>query len=554
MADSNTDEELDPTDPYLRPTQSFPELGETMAARISAYGSSERVPQGTVLFERGQRHIDFFLILDGAIEIVEYDEHHLPKILRVLHKGAFTGETHLLNGRAVLVNGRTAIDSHLVRIKRQDFKRLMTAEPDIGEVILRAFILRRVGFMRHAQGGVVVIGPGHGGDTLRIQRFLSRNGYPFRLVDVELDTHAVDLLGDISAGQLPAVLSPDQSALFNPSNAQLADYLGLTEAWDPLRVYDIAVLGAGPAGLAAAVYGASEGLDTIVIESNAPGGQAGTSSKIENYLGFPTGISGTALAGRAQVQAQKFGARLAIAQTVVGIDCETYPYRVRLESGQTFLTKAVVVATGARYRKLNVANFERFETQGLHFAATAMEQKLCATNEVIVVGGGNSAGQAAIFLSQTVAHLHLLIRGDDLSATMSDYLIQRIRVSPKITVHTRCEITALEGETALQKVTWTCLNTGEQQTKLIGNVFVMIGAEPNTDWLQGCLALDRSGFIKTGYDAHGQLLPSPFATTLPGIYAIGDVRSGSVKRIASSVGEGSVVIQAAHQFLHPSVG
>ena len=285
----------------------------------------------------------------------------------------------------------------------------------------------------------------------------------------------------------------------------------------------------------------------------APGGQAGTSSKIENYLGFPTGISGQALAGRAQVQAQKFGARLAISRSAAGIDCSNRPYRIRLDDDQTIPARAIIVATGARYRKLDVPNYAKFEGQGIHYAATAMEAQLCGGEEVIVVGGGNSAGQAAVFLSRTTAHVHVLVRASGLAATMSDYLVQRIRQSPKITLHAETEITALEGDDRLRKVTWTNRDTGESETRSISNVFVMIGAEPNTDWLDGCLDLDAKGFIQTGKDADGMTLASPYATTRPGIFAVGDVRSGSVKRVASVVGEGSVVIQAVHQFLNSGV-
>ncbi len=309
------------------------------------------------------------------------------------------------------------------------------------------------------------------------------------------------------------------------------------------------MVGAGPAGLAAAVYAASEGLDTIVVEGAAPGGQAGTSSKIENYLGFPTGISGQALAGRAQVQAQKFGARLAISREVAAIDCETHPFRLRLDDGGTIRARAVVIATGARYRKLDVANYERFEGQGIHYAATAMEAHLCTNEEVVVVGGGNSAGQAAVFLSRTAAHVHIMVRARGFAATMSDYLVRRIETSPRITLHTQTEITGLAGERYLREVTWMDRASGVAETRAISNVFVMIGAEPNTAWLQGCLDLDEKGFVKTGLDGSGGALTSPFQTTLPGLYAVGDVRSGSVKRVASGVGEGSVVIQAVHGFL-----
>jgi thioredoxin reductase (NADPH) len=312
-------------------------------------------------------------------------------------------------------------------------------------------------------------------------------------------------------------------------------------------------VGAGPAGLASAVYAASEGLDTIVIEGMAPGGQAGTSSKIENYLGFPTGISGQALAGRAQIQAQKFGAHLEISRNAIALDCGQRPFRLTLDDGQVVKARAIVVATGARYRKLDVAHYEKFEGQGIHYAATATEAHLCAGEEVIVVGGGNSAGQAAMFLSRHAAHVHILVRAEGLAATMSDYLVQRILQSPRCTLHPHIEIVALDGDERLRNVTWAGIGGGGGQTRAIGNVFVMIGAEPNTAWLDGCLELDESGFVHTGRDANGAPLASPYMTTRPGIFAVGDVRSGSVKRVAASVGEGSVVVAAIHQFLHPDV-
>ncbi len=350
------------------------------------------------------------------------------------------------------------------------------------------------------------------------------------------------------------MIASEERILRNPSTAALADELGLTETIDPELVHDLVVVGAGPAGLAAAVYGASEGLATIVVEGIAPGGQAGTSSKIENYLGFPTGISGQALAGRAQVQAQKFGARLMISRQAARLVCEEQPYRLILDDGQVIRTRAVVVATGARYRKLDVPDYARYEGQGIHYAATAMEAQLCNGEEVVVVGGGNSAGQAAVFLSRSVAHVHILVRASGLAATMSDYLIQRIESSPRITLHPFTEITALAGDHLLRRVGWTDRRTGAVDTRPIGNVFVMIGAEPNTDWLQGCLDLDEKGFVHTGRDSAGQPLSSPYATTRPGVFAVGDVRAGSVKRVASGVGEGSVVVAAIHQFLNPVAG
>jgi len=546
---------LDPDDPYARAAQTFPRLSKEMTGRVGGYGREERIAAGTYVFERGQRSVDFFLVLEGSIEILATDTHGKASAFTVHGAGEFTGEMDLFNDRQVLVSGRAAGDAHVVRIKRADFRRLIAGEPDIGEIIMRAFILRRVGLIRHHQGGVALIGPGHGADTLRLQRFMTRNAYPFQLVDTETDPDASGFLEcfALTPQQLPVLILPGNRVLRNPSTVELADALGLTETLDPDKIYDVAVIGAGPAGLAAAVYAASEGLSTIVLESTAPGGQAGTSSKIENYLGFPTGISGQALAGRAQSQAQKFGARLALARLVTGLDCTQHPYRLKLDGDLTVQACVVVVATGARYRKLDLENYAKYEGQGIHYAATAMEAQLCAGEEVAVVGGANSAGQAAIFLARTVQHVHMVVRGAGLSATMSDYLVQRIATSPRITLYPFSEVTSLEGDAFLRQVGWTNLKNGEVTTRPIANLFLMIGAEPNTEWLDRCLGLDSKGFVQTGRDDTGQALASPFATTTPGIFAIGDVRSGSVKRVASSVGEGSVVVQAIHQFLHPGV-
>jgi thioredoxin reductase (NADPH) len=432
---------------------------------------------------------------------------------------------------------------------------MLTIEPDIAEILMRAFILRRVGYILHGSAGVELAGPGNSGDTLRIQQFMRRNGYPYRLLDTESDTEAAGFLScfSLSENQLPVLVLPGKVILRNPSNAELADALGLIEALDPEKIYDVAVVGAGPAGLAAAVYAASEGLSTIVLESIAPGGQAGTSSRIENYLGFPTGISGQALAGRAQTQAQRFGARLAVARTVTGLDCTVQPYRLEVDGRDAVLARTIVVASGARYRKLDLQNYDRFEGHGIHYAATAMEARLCSGQEVAVVGGGNSAGQAALFLSRGARHVHIIVRGPQLAATMSDYLVQRIASLSKITVYPYSEITHLEGDRFLREVGWTERRTGTTETRAIANLFVMIGAEPNTEWLGGCLVLDARGFVRTGCDEEGRVLSSLFVTSRQGIFAVGDVRSGSVKRVASGVGEGSVVVQTIHQYLNAGI-
>lgn len=542
---------IDPTDPYARREQTFPRLSDEMVGRIAAYGVEEEVGEGARLFARGERSVDFFVVVTGSVEIFDTARDGSARVFTVHSGNQFTGELDLFNDRPILVSGRAGARTRLIRVRRADFRRLITGEPDIGEIIMRAFILRRVGLIRHAQGGVLLIGPAHGGDTLRLQRFLMRNGYPHRLVDTETDPDADDVLVSFDAAgtALPLVVVDGERILTNPATTDLADALGLAERVAPGDIYDVAVVGAGPAGLAAAVYAASEGLKTVVVENMAPGGQAGTSSKIENYLGFPTGISGQALAGRAQVQAQKFGARLLISRSAAALDCDVTPFRLTLDDGQGVTARAVVVATGARYRKLDLANYSRFEGQGIHYAATAMEAQLCANEEVIVVGGGNSAGQAAVFLSRSARHVHMLVRAPGLAATMSDYLVQRIASARSITLHADTEIAALEGEAVLERVTWRNRRTGDSETRAIANVFVMIGADPNTDWLDGCLALDGKGFIRTGTGADGAALSSPYATAVPGIYAVGDVRAGSVKRVASGVGEGSVVVQALHGFL-----
>jgi thioredoxin reductase (NADPH) len=544
----------DATDPWIRRTQTFPVLTSEQSDRVAAYGHSQAFDDVTWLFRRGDRDADFFLVLEGAIDIVADDLRNGPTILFTFTAGQFTGELNLFNNRMMLVSGRAAPGTQVIRIAHGAFRRLDSAEPDIGEIVMRAYILRRMGFIRHAQGGVAIVGDPQDGDTIRLRRFLTRNGFPHEFLDVAQSGEDALLEGlDLSAGALPVVVAPNHETLRNPSNLVLAERLGLTEPLDAAAVYEVAVVCAGPAGLSAAVYAASEGLDTIVIEALAPGGQAGSSSKIENYLGFPTGLSGQALAGRAQIQAQKFGARLAIARSAKQLDCAGSPFRLTLDDGQVVQARAVVVATGVRYRRLTVPDYAKYEGQGIQYAATAMEAQLCENQEAVVVGGGNSAGQAAMFLSRTTRHVHVLVRGPSLAATMSDYLVQRIASSPRITLHACTEITALHGDKRLRGVTWLNKETGVVSVKEIGSLFVMIGAEPNTDWLQGCLELDDHGFVRTGSDRREQGFASRFATTRPGVFAVGDVRSGSIKRVASGVGEGSVVVHDLHRFLHPGV-
>ncbi|WP_158792909.1 FAD-dependent oxidoreductase [Granulicella sp. L60] len=542
---------FDPTDAYTRQLEIFPRLSPEMVARISTYGSRETLPKGCSAFERGNRNVDFFVVLEGELEILSVDRSGKSIRVTTVSEREFTGELDLVNERANLVDGRAVVDSEVLRIRRTDFRRLITCESDIGEIVMKAFILRRLGLIQQGQGGVIIIGPTHFADTVRIQRFLVRNGYPHRLIDTDRDEAVDDLLVyfDLKKSDLPVIVLPDRGILRTPSNSEIADVLGLTENLDPFYIYDVAVIGAGPGGLATAVYSASEGLSTIVVEGVAPGGQAASSSRIENYLGFPTGISGQELANRAQLQAQKFGARLAVSRAAQNLNCAEHPYELRLEDDQRIRAKAVVIATGARYRKLDLPNYDRFENQGIYYAATAMEASLCLGEEVVVVGGGNSAGQAAVFLSRTVSHLHLLVRGAGLAATMSDYLVQRILAAAKITVQVNTEITELEGDESLRFVTWTDRKTDVSERRSIMSVFVMTGAKPNTEWLHGCLDMDSRGFIQTGIGIGGSKPLSAYSTALPGIFAVGDVRSGSVKRMASAVGEGSVVVAAIHEYL-----
>jgi thioredoxin reductase (NADPH) len=534
--------------PAFRPEMAFPSLTEEMVERLHGYGHVETLEPETALFARGEREVDMFVVLEGTLEIYGQDEKNERKLLATLVERQFTGELDLLSSRRTLVDGCTLTRCVLLRIPRAELQRLMRSEGDIANLIMQATIWRRLGILERSSG-IVLLGRGTAAETISLQRFLTRNAYPYRLLEPTAEQSINADAEDHSADEylLPAVIFPDGKVLHRPTVADLADELGLTELLDPNATYDITVVGAGPSGLAAAVYGASEGLSTLVIEGTAPGGQAGTSSKIENYLGFPTGVSGQELANRAQVQAQKFGARLAISRDVVAIDQIGCIHQLTLAGGATVRSRAVVIATGAQYRKLSVENYSRFENQGILYAATAMEANLCRDEEVAVIGGGNSAGQAAIFLSGIAKHVHLIIRGESLAATMSRYLISRIESSPRITLHSDTEIVGLEGDSVLEWITWVNHGTGERERHKVGSMFVMIGAKPNTGWLYGTLALDKKGFVITGTAEAFE--NTRYATNVRGIYAVGDVRSDSVKRVASAVGEGSVVISDVYRYL-----
>ncbi len=532
----------------FRPEMAFPFLSEAMVERLNAYGREERLPSDTALWSRGDRAVDMFVVLKGVVEVYGVADDGSRKVIATLRDRQFTGEVDLLANRQSLVDCCTVTDCLLLRVARSELHRLMHSEGDIANLIMQAAIWRRLGILQRVETGIVLLGWSDAAETIQLQRFLIRNNYPHRFLEATEEQAAGVTLGSPGTEhRLPAIILPDGRVLRKPSFAELADQLGMTELLDPEMTFDVAIVGAGPAGLAAAVYGASEGLSTIVIEGIAPGGQAGTSSKIENYLGFPTGISGHELADRAQLQAQKFGARIAIARDVVNVDRFDGIHSLRLAGGSVVRARSIVVATGARYRKLSADNYGRFEGQGIQYAATAMEAQLCREREVAVIGGGNSAGQAAVFLSEAASHVHLIVRRPSLAETMSQYLISRIESSPHITLHTTSEIERLDGDSILRSVTWINRQTGERETRAVASIFVMIGAEPNTGWLDGAVKLNNKSFIITG--GNNAFESSPYATNVPGIYAVGDVRAESVKRVASAVGEGSVVISDVHRYL-----
>lgn len=530
--------------PPFRSDLAFPRLTDEMLQRLGSYGQEETVPEDTCLYMYGDRDTDMFLVLTGEIESRLPVKGGDSKRFRLLRAGEFTGELNILNTQRSVAEARTTCASRILRISRKNLRLLMRAEGDIANMIVSACIWRRIGITRDPSTGVVLRGYKGNPDLLNLLRFLVRNYYPHRIE--ELPTSDEPGEGSDSM-KMPQVELLDGRTLVQPAICDLADELGITEIPEPHSVYDVAVVGAGPAGLAAAVYAASEGLSTIVIEGNAPGGQAGTSSKIENYLGFPTGISGTQLASRGHLQALKFGVRFAISREVISTSQEDGLHRLILAGNLAVCARSVVIASGARYRRLDVENHEDFENRGLYYAATEMESLLCRNREIIVVGGGNSAGQASIFLSGVAKHVHHIVRASSLKVSMSQYLISRIERSQHITLHTDTEIAELEGKANLEFVTWKNRKTGQSVRKPISSVFVMIGAEPNSGWVYGAVKLNNKGFVLTGGEYGFET--TSFATSVPGIYAVGDVRAESVKRVASAVGEGSVVISNIHRYL-----
>ena len=542
-----------------RADQVFPTLTSAQIGRIASHGYARSTKAGDVLLEQGDKNIPIFVVISGELETVRPSGAHETLIARV-PPGQFTGEVNTLSGRRALNRIRARVASEVIEVSRENVLALVQTDGELSQILMRAFILRRAELFAQGLGDVTVVGSSHSADTLRIKEYLARNGHPCAYIDLDRDADVQSLLDHfhVSASDIPVVICRGETVLRNPTNQEVADCLGFNQAVDQSEVRDLVIVGAGPAGLAAAVYGASEGLNVLLLETYSPGGQAGSSSRIENYLGFPSGISGNSLASRAYAQAQKFGAQMLLAKGTRLI-CEHKPYVVELADGARVPARAVMIATGAKYRKLAVENLSRFEGVGVYYGATFIEAQLCKDEEVSVVGGGNSAGQAAVFLAESAKHVFVVVRSDGLADTMSRYLIRRIEETPNITVLPHTEIVALDGTEHLGRVTWRNGQSGETIEKSIAHLFVMTGAIPNTTWLEGCVVLDAKGFIKTGFDlsadelrtANWPLARRPYLleTSLPGVFAAGDVRGGNVKRVASAVGEGSIAIPLVHQLL-----
>ena len=544
------------------PDPAFPILTPAQIARVAARGRVRRIPAGDIVYEAGKPVAHFLVITTGHIEAVQPTAAGGDLPIVVHGPGAFTGEVNMLSGRPSLARGRAVEATEAIELDREQLLALVQTDSELSEIIMRAFILRRVALIARGVGDAVLLGSTHCAGTLRIKEFLTRNGYPHTTIDLDNDPSVQDTLDrfHVTMAELPVLICHGTDVLRNPPNEKIAECLGFNESIDQTHVRDLVIVGAGPAGLSAAVYGASEGLDVMALETHAPGGQAGASSKIENYLGFPTGISGQELASRAYLQAQKFGAQLMVAKGARRLACDRRPYAIEIEGGPKISARTIVIASGANYRRLEAENVGKFENAGVYYGATAMEAGLCRGEDVIVVGGGNSAGQAAVFLSQTARHVHMLVRSGGLVDTMSRYLIRRIEDNPAIDLRTHTEIEAVEGNGHVERVRWKNKAVGNVETRDIRHVFVMTGADPCTQWLERCVALDAKGFIKTGPDllpddlaaAHWPLPRPPYLleTSLPGVFAVGDVRGGNIKRVASAVGEGSIAVAFVHRVLH----
>jgi thioredoxin reductase (NADPH) len=543
---------------FPRHEETFPTLTAQEIARMRRFGEPRSYKDGEKLFETGKPGPGMFVILSGHVAISQRDG--LGHVTPVIEEGPgqFLAEIGQLSGRAALVDGHAEGSVETLLIPPEQLRALLVAEADLGERIMRALILRRVSLIQGGVGGPVLIGPPNSVGVIRLQGFLTRNGSPHHLLDPEKDHEAAELIARYlrSPADWPLVVAPDGTVLRNPSESELARALGMIGDRAADKLYDVAVVGCGPAGLATAVYAASEGLSVAVLDARSFGGQAGASARIENYLGFPTGISGQALAGRAFTQAQKFGADMMIPIGVKALDCARTDgaFGLRLDGGDTLRARSVVVASGARYRRPDIENLDKFEGRGVWYWASPIEARLCAEQEIILVGAGNSAGQAAVFLAGHARKVHMVIRGGGLGDSMSRYLIERIEATPNIELVFNTEVVRLEGtdDASLERVRWRSRLSGEESTGEIRNLFLFVGADPATNWLEGCgVMVDRGNFVVTGAQckkSDGQPA-SALETSVPGVFAVGDVRSGSVKRVGGAIGEGAQVVAALHGFL-----
>lgn len=543
---------------FPRLEQTFPTLTSAEIARMRGFGEFRTYEDGERLFETGKVGPGMFVVLSGRVAISQRDG--LGHVRPVIDQGPgqFLAEIGQLSGRVALVDGQAAGKVETLLIPPERLRALLVAEAELGERIMRALILRRVSLIQSGVGGPVLIGPANSTGAVRLQSFLTRNGQPHHLIDPARDHDAGELIARYSPSpsDWPLVVTANGTVLRNPGETELARAIGMIAGPNGKKIYDVAVVGCGPAGLATAVYAASEGLSVAVLDTRAFGGQAGASARIENYLGFPTGISGLALTARAFNQAQKFGADVMIPMTAKSLDCArpAGAFALTLESGDTLRARSVVVASGARYRRPEIERLEKFEGRGVWYWASPIEARLCAEQEVVLVGGGNSAGQAAVFLSGHARRVLMIIRGGGLSASMSRYLIERIEATPNIELLFNAEVVALEGDedSGLARVRWKSRLSGEEEAVAIRNLFLFVGADPATTWLDGCgVTLDRAGFVVTGAQSEQNLgrLVAPLETSVPGVYAVGDVRSGSVKRVGGAIGEGAQVVASLHGFL-----
>lgn len=540
----------------------FAQLSPGQIAVLGAWGTERPTIAGDVLFAEGATQYPFSVVLDGTVEILSGYPDRI-QMVTVHHPGEFVGDADLLTGRASLVTARVGESGRILEITPDNFRRVIAELPEVSETLLSAFLMRRAILVGQGYAGIKIVGSRFSPAAHALREFATRNSIPFTWLDVESDSQAEVLLRELGVppADTPLVMGRGGKFKRNPSVAEFAKYMGLDGTLDISTVHDLVVVGAGPAGLGTAVYGASEGLSTLLLDAVAPGGQAATSSRIENYLGFATGISGAELARQALLQAQKFGAQLGVPQTAVSLKLEGGQQCVVLSDGSLVRARTVVVATGVEYRRLEIPRLQEFEGAGVYYAAGEMEARLCGGDEVIVVGGGNSAGQAAVFLARHARRVHVVIRGDDLGKSMSRYLVERLARLENVTVHPFTEIHALDGTDRLAGVTMRRLS-GEQPHIAAHALFIFIGAVPHTAWLTDCVELDRAGFVVTGPALSASSLdtdswrsvhraPHFLETSIPGVFAVGDVRSGSVKRVASAVGEGAMAVSFVHAHLGP---